>query len=184
VGEYEEGVRYFDQALKLEPDNPDFLYNIAQNYLIYNDQIAKIRKWPQDKVYREAMKASKRAAELSPASYDLAEDYAVNFFAAERFQVTPEWSDAAKAWEKARGLAIYPDRVFYTWLNEARAWKRALNKEKALECLLEARKLQPESAAVKNLLTEVQEFTAVQENPPAEKPKAPKKEASPDTKKN
>jgi tetratricopeptide (TPR) repeat protein len=162
VGSYEDGVRYLDQALKLDPDNPDFLFNIAQNYLIYNTQIGAIKKWSQEKVYHEAMKASKRAAELSPASYDLAEDYAVNFFAAERFNITPDWADAAAAWEKARELAIYPDRVFFTWLNEARAWKRGLNKEKALKCLLEARKLQPESEAVKTLTTEVESFTTVQ----------------------
>ncbi|MBI5095939.1 MAG: hypothetical protein HZB26_26330 [Candidatus Hydrogenedentes bacterium] len=164
-GEYVDGFRYFDEALKLDPDNPDFLYNVAQNYLIYRQQAAEIKKWPVEKVYHEAMKLSKRAAELSPNSYELVEDYAVNFFAAEEFDVKANWREAAGAWQKARAAAIERDQIFFTWLNEARAWKRDLNKDKALECLLEARKLQPESDVVKRLLAEVNDFTAVQEPP-------------------
>lgn len=154
-GEYSDGLRYFDEALKLEPNNPDFLFNVTQIYLINNFQVGKIKKWSQQKVYREAMKMSKRATDLLPTSYQLAEDYAVNFFAASRFGVKPDWRDAATAWEKARELAIAPDRIFYTWLNEARAWKQCPDPVRERKCLIEARKLRPSDNVVKELLAEL-----------------------------
>ncbi|MEA3366315.1 MAG: hypothetical protein U9Q79_11810, partial [Candidatus Hydrogenedentes bacterium] len=106
------------------------------------------------KVYRRAMKMSKKAAELSN-EYELIEDYAVNFFAAEHFQLEADWGDAARAWQWAREEARTDVEEFYTWLNEARVWIEDGKEAKARTCLEEALKLRPESEVAANLLSKL-----------------------------
>jgi tetratricopeptide (TPR) repeat protein len=102
------------------------------------------------------MKLSKRAAELKPTDYSLAQDYAVNFFVADQFSAQPDWDSAAAAWQKARGQARRIDEVFYTWMNEARAWMRKPDPARAETCLQEALKIYPDNDVAKSLLRRVQ----------------------------
>ena len=153
IGEVARGLRYYDEALKLDPKNPDYLFNLAQTYLTYVPDVQKCRQWDKPKVYREAMKLSKKATHIDAADYALAQDYAANFFMAENFAVPANWKEAAKAWQAARTIARNDIERFQTWLNEARSWIRAKDKAQARTCLEEALKLQPESAVVKQLLS-------------------------------
>lgn len=156
VGEYERGLKYADQALECEPDNPDFLFNMAQFYLVYGPQVGKLRQWNPRRVYEEAMRLSKRSAELAPGSYPLTKDYAQNFFVAENFQVEADWRAAAEAWQRARQCARHRDDEFFTWLNEGRVWLRARDNERAVQCLQEALKINPGSQPARNLLDTAQ----------------------------
>lgn len=154
-GQFAFGLENYDKAIKLDPDNPDFKFNLAQLYLAYTPTVAKERKWDEAKVFREGMKLSKAAAELKPSDYKLQEDYATNFYAAERYDVKLDWADAAAAWRRARASAQVGEQVFFTWLNEARAWIRKPDKKKAEACLIEALKIVPDNAVAQRLLEKV-----------------------------
>lgn len=155
-GLYEEGLRNLDTALKLERDNPDYLFNMAQIYLVHFPQIQRLRKWnDKEKVYKEAMKFSMKAAKLAPDDYEILQDLAVNYYAAENFGVKPDWKAAAKAWQTARAQARTQDERFYTWLNEARVWIRDERKDQARTCLEEALALRPQSDIAQQLLQQV-----------------------------
>ena len=156
-GQYELGLTNLDKAIKLEKDNPDYLFNLVQMYMIHTPQIEKIRGWNQKKLYREAMKHSKRAAELAPDDFELQRDYAMNFFAAERFEVKPKWRDTAKAWQMARKAAPQKEDEFMTWLNEGRVWLRDNKYKEAITCLESALEINPDSNAAKALLEEAKE---------------------------
>ena len=151
-GDYSQGLRYFERTLELEPDNPDYLFNIVQIYLTNRQPVKTRYKWNDKKLYREAMKFSKRAAELDPTDFSLIQDYAVNFFAAEAFEVKVDWKEAMSAWVRARELATYPHEVFYTWLNEARAAIKGHHYGRARTCLEEALKLRPDSRVANDLI--------------------------------
>ncbi len=155
-GDYRLGLKHLEEALRLEPKNPDYLYNIAQVYLVHWPQVQEIRDWKPKKIYRHAMKCSRKAAELAPQDYELVVDYAVNFFAGERFKVKVPWKRAAKAWAAARQQAGDEMAVFYTWLNEGRVWMEARDEKNAVRCLREALKLRPESEPAKQLLERVE----------------------------
>jgi tetratricopeptide (TPR) repeat protein len=152
MGDYRLGIQYYDQAMELEPDNPDYLFNVAQVYLVNFPQVQEIRGWSKPKIFNAAMRLSKKASELLPNDFDLAQDYAVNFFAADNFGVTPNWGQAARAWQRARALAASADVVFYTWLNEGRVWLRDGNKTKAVACLEKAIELRPNDEVAKKLI--------------------------------
>lgn len=154
TGDVSRGLDYFDRALELEPDNPDYLFNLCQIYLTHFPEVAKRQEWSLKKVYRSAMKMSKRAAELSN-EYELIQDYAVNFFAAENFQLEADWRSAARAWQWARTEVRTSDEEFYTWLNEARVWIADGNNKKARECLEAALAIRPESEVATNLMSEL-----------------------------
>lgn len=151
-GDYRLGLEHLDRAIRLDRDNPDYLFNMAQMYLIHRDPVMKFRKWKLDRLYREAMKLSQRAAELTPDDFELQQDYAVNFYAAENFGVDADWRRAARAWQAARNAARTEDQRFYTWLNEGRVWLRAGDNDRAREALLEAKSMRPASEAVATLL--------------------------------
>ncbi len=172
TGQYEQGLAALDEALELEPNNPDYLYNLAQVYLVNFPQVQTLRKWSKEKVYAQAMKLSKKAVENDPEDFDLLQDYAVNFFAAEQvFNIKPDWKKAAKAWQEARPHARNDAETFYTWLNEGRVWLRDGNKTKAAECFTRSLELKPDSTVAKQLLDQAQ---GASKEPP-QKPEAQKK---------
>ena len=152
AGEYSRGLAAYNKAIELEPDNADFLFNLAQVYLINRPQVKEEYKWDDARLYKEAMKLSKQAAELRPTDYELAQDYAVNFFAAAQLGVEADWAKAAAAWQDARARATQLDQVFYTWLNEARSWLNGSENTKAAACLQEALKIDPNNAIARQLL--------------------------------
>ena len=151
-GGYAEGLGDLDKAVLLEPDNPDYLYNIAQIYLSNWPQVMTIRKWTPDELYKAAMAASASAARYAPTDFDLVVDYARNFFMAEQIGVAPDWEGAAKAWQTARILVRNDEEKFNTWLNEARVWYKAGKGAKAVKCCDEALTIRPQSVAAKELM--------------------------------
>lgn len=154
-GEYDRGLGYFERLIKLDPNHPDYLYNLCQIYLIHPGPVARRYKWKPERVYREAMKLSKRAADLRPDDFDLLQDYAVNFRAAERFGVKADWRAAAAAWQRARARARNKDQEFYTWINEARVWIDHGDKSKARACLEQALAIRPDSGPAQELMVRV-----------------------------
>lgn len=156
VGEYEKGLQRFDEVMALDPDNPDYLFNLAQIYLIHPAHVQRHHGIDRQEVYRRAMAMSRRAAELQPGDYALAQDYAVNYFAAENFGVEPDWREAAAAWQRARETVRRSDQLFFTWLNEARAWLRAGTHQEAARCLREALAIMPDSDVAQRLLEQAE----------------------------
>lgn len=156
-GEYKTGLHHLDLALKYEKNNPDYLYNMSNLYLVHSPQIADLRKWDEARVYKEAMKLSKRAVKADPTDYDIVQDYAVNFFAAENYKLEADWKEAAAAWETARGIARNEDEQFYCWLNEGRVWLRAKQPERAIPCLEQALRMRPDSAPARQMLDAIKD---------------------------
>ncbi|MBI2423151.1 MAG: hypothetical protein HYV27_10005 [Candidatus Hydrogenedentes bacterium] len=156
IGQYKLSLSHLDKALDLDGKNPDFQYNLAQFYLVYGPQTEELRGWNKKKVYKEGMKASKRASALSPDDFELVKDYAVNYFAGENFGVEVNWKDAAKAWQEARAKARNKTDIFYAWLNEARSWIRAGKDSNAMAALNEALKIFPDSEVAQKLLGELE----------------------------
>lgn len=160
AGNYPLGFQNMDRALELEPKNPDYCFNMAQNYLIYRPQTEEHRGWDAKQVYKEAMKLSKKAAKLAPDDFEILQDYAVNFLAAENFGEEPDWKGAVKAWQAARKYAPEKVNVYFTWLNEGRAWRALNNMEEARRCFETALHHIPENidkGVTQRLLNEVRE---------------------------
>ncbi len=173
MGMYNKGLNHLERALDLAPDHPDYLYNMAQVLLAHGPQLGKIRGWKPKRVYREAMECSKKAARRAPEDYDLLQDYAVNFFAAENFDTKADWKDAAAAWAAAREQARNDVERFYTWLNEGRAWIRAEKDGEAARCIGEALRLNPESTVAKDLYESVREEASAGEVSKGKKRQSP-----------
>lgn len=157
VGDYQRGLSEYQKAVELEPDNADFKFNLAQMYLINWPQVKEILKWDDARVFKEAMKLSREAAELRPADYELQQDYAVNFFAAARFGAKVDSKTAAAAWQEARKRATELDEVFFTWLNEARVWLAVPDYERAIPCLKKALEIVPSSEVAQRLLAKAEQ---------------------------
>jgi len=164
-GQYVDGLDNLDKALLLEPENPDYLYNIAQIYLAHWAKIMSIKKWTADELFKAAMKASEASARFAPTEYDLVSDYALNFFVAEQLGVTPDWEAAASAWGAARKLARNPEEEFNTWLNEGRVWYRADKPDKTEKCCDEALKIRPGSMVAEELKNIAREPKTTRKSP-------------------
>ena len=156
-GAYEQGLRNLDQALALDNDNPDYIYNMVQTYLVHGPQVGKIRNWKEKKIYREAMRLSKRAAKVSPDDFELQKDYAFNFFLAENFGVEAKWKQAAVAWQRTRELTVKDEALFYTWINEGIVWTNDESFDNAITCLKEALRINSNSDRAKNLIEDAEQ---------------------------
>lgn len=156
-GMYSSGFKSLETALRLEPDNPNFLYNMVQVYFAHSLYLMQSREYSREKIYKDAMKMSKRAAHLLPEDFEVLRDYALNFFLGEEYGVEVNWKDAARAWQEVRKITRTQAETFNAWLNEARVYKNYGDKRKALECLNEAQSIWPESPVVKRLIQDFKE---------------------------
>lgn len=156
VGDYDNGLNHLGKALKLDPKNPDFLYNLSQMYVIHFPQIRQKYKMSEKELYREAMRLSKKAAKYAPDDYEIVKDYAMNFFAGANFGIEVDWGQGAEAWVQARALSRNAQDRFYCHLQEGRAWIRADESARALASLNEARAFEPDSVVVQNLIHETE----------------------------
>lgn len=156
TGRYPLGFQNLDKAMELDPKSPDYCFNMAQNYLIFRPQTAEYRGWSDKRVFKEAMKLSKKAIKLAPEDYELLEDYAVNFQAAENFGVKADWREAVEAWQAARKHAPSNVDLYFTWLNEGRAWRELEKRDEALRCFREALALRPGSEIPERLIAELE----------------------------
>lgn len=154
TGNYPQGLKHLQRALAIEEDNPDYLYNMAQMFLIHFDQLEKLLETPRAKLYSEAMKMSKQAADLAPEDFDILQDYAVNFYAAENFGLESDWREAALAWERTVPHARTEDERFYALLNVGRAWMRASQPQNAVKPLEDAIALNRQSDVAVELLAQ------------------------------
>ncbi len=158
-GDYRNGLEHLQRALELEDDNPDFLYNMSQMYLIHFPQVGALLDFSKDKMFKEAMRMSKDAAKFAPNDYDVLLDYATNFYAGDTYDVEIDWELAALAWQQARTQARTQIQIFFTHLNEGRTWLRADEKENAIEALEAAAAMRPDSRVVEQLLTKARQAT-------------------------
>jgi len=159
TGDIVMGLEHLQKALELDEENPDYLYNLSQMYLNYFPDIGKQLGMSKEKLYKEAMEMSKDAAEFAPDEYDFLMDYAVNFYAAENFDIEPDWEEAARAWQRARPHAPTEIELFYTFLNEGRVWLRSDKAENAVKPLEEAVALQPKSDVAAQLLRKARQHS-------------------------
>ena len=155
IGEYDRGWEHLQNALKYGESEPNILYNSAQIFIIYRNQIQERTGWSKEKIYKKAMDYSEKAAKISQDDFELLKDYALNFFAAAQFDLPIDGKKSAIAWQSARKHARTDDEVFYTWVNEGRAWLAINELKKAKECLVEAIKIRPDSAVVKDILSQI-----------------------------
>lgn len=160
-GRYELGFSEMETALKLDKNNPDFNYNMCQLMMIHNIQYEEIKGISQSRIYKKAMKHSATAVKYLPTDYDVLEDYALNFFAAERFGVEADWEDAAVAWQAAREHAHNDTQRFFTWLNEGRALLRTKHPDRGIVPLENALKIMPDSGPAQELLRRAREQVGV-----------------------
>ncbi|MGC9053019.1 MAG: tetratricopeptide repeat protein, partial [Candidatus Hydrogenedens sp.] len=85
IGEYDKGWDYLQNALKYGENESNILYNSAQIFIIYRNQIQERTGWDKEKIYKKAMEYSEKAVKISPNDFELLKDYALNFFAAVQF---------------------------------------------------------------------------------------------------
>ncbi len=157
-GRYEKAIAHLDKAIRQEPDNADYLYNLAQTYLVHWPQAMRVRGWSMDRLYSEAMALSRRAAQLRPRDLSLQRDYALNFFLAENLSSQPDWKAAAAAWANVRKVARRRDDLFNAWLNEGRVWLRARQPDRAKKCFEQALVIHPGNEVARGLVQDAEDL--------------------------
>jgi tetratricopeptide (TPR) repeat protein len=154
-GRVKEGLKHYQRAVELDSENPDILYSFAQIYLISWPDLERELNKTAPELYQDAMAMSEKAARLAPDDYELARDYALNYFAGERMNVQVDWSKAAAAWQEAVRLAPNHIARFHALLYEARARMRGGDWDAAERALHESLKIMPQSEPAQTLLERV-----------------------------
>jgi tetratricopeptide (TPR) repeat protein len=96
-----EAVNYFLAAVKLEPGEPLYHYQLGTLLYEARDEFLKSGEWTRDSIDNAMLDAFRHAAELAPDRIEFAYRYAESFYDMR----DPDWASALKAWEglEARG---------------------------------------------------------------------------------
>lgn len=155
-GDYDRSLDLYERLVAAAPGNPYYLFALTQFYLTHFPFVEERYGWSREKLAQEAMALSRRASELAPDDYELAYDYAINFFSLNDRGITPDWPEAAEASRRAVEIARSDNDKYTALMHEARAWLRAKDAEKANAALDRADEILPGRNAVANLRNHVE----------------------------
>ena len=96
-----EALNYYLSAVKLEPTEPLYHYQIGMLLYEARDDFLKSGEWSRAAIDHSMQEGFKRAAELAPERIEFGYRYAESFYD----MLEPDWPAALKAWEglEARG---------------------------------------------------------------------------------
>ncbi len=151
-GQPEKSIDEFRKAVELSPNVGEFHFNLG--LALHNFRYVAMNKygWSLAELFEEILKESRKARELEPEDLEIARDYAITFFGAESFKVTPDWQEALAAWQYCLRLAEGADMRFNVLLNLGRVALRMNRKEEASKYVREALSIRPDSLVAKRLL--------------------------------
>ena len=96
-----EAVNYFLSAIKLEPNEPLYHYQLATLLYEARDDFLKSGEWTRDSVDHAMQEAFRKAAELAPDRIEFTYRYAESF----ADMRDPDWPAALKAWQGLEATA-------------------------------------------------------------------------------
>jgi tetratricopeptide (TPR) repeat protein len=99
-----EAAPYFLAAIKLEPNEPLYHYQLGTLLTVARDDFLKSGEWTRPALDRAMHHAFQRAAELSPDRFEFAYRYAESFYDLEN----PDWVIALKVWADLEEKAPTP----------------------------------------------------------------------------
>jgi tetratricopeptide (TPR) repeat protein len=99
-----EAAPYFLAAIKLEPNEPLYHYQLGTLLTVARDDFLKNGEWTRPALDRAMHHAFQRASELSPDRFEFAYRYAESFYDLEH----PDWAVALKMWADLEEKAPTP----------------------------------------------------------------------------
>jgi tetratricopeptide (TPR) repeat protein len=96
-----EALNYFLAAVKIEPAEPLYHYQLGTLLYEARDDFLKSGEWSRAAIDHSMMEAFRTAAELAPDRIEFTYRYAESF----ADMVDPDWAAALKAWESLEGKA-------------------------------------------------------------------------------
>ncbi len=99
-----EAAPYYLAAIKLEPTEPLYHYQLGTLLTVARDDFLKSGEWSRAALDKAMHYAFQRAAELAPDRFEFAYRYAESFYDLEQ----PDWEGALKAWAALEEKAPTP----------------------------------------------------------------------------
>lgn len=99
-----EAAPYFLAAIKLEPNEPLYHYQLGTLLTVARDDFLKSGEWTRAALDKAMHHAFQRAAELAPDRFEFAYRYAESFYDL----ADPDWTAALKAWADLEEKAPTP----------------------------------------------------------------------------
>lgn len=99
-----EAAPYYLAAIKLEPSEPLYHYQLGTLLTVARDDFIKSGEWTRAALDKAMHRAFQRAAELAPDRFEFAYRYAESFYDLEN----PDWEAALKVWAEMEEKAPTP----------------------------------------------------------------------------
>jgi tetratricopeptide (TPR) repeat protein len=94
-GDFEEAFALYDAAIRLEPKEALYHYQIARLLYEYRDEFVKSGRWTRDAVLARSADEFGLAARLAPDNFAFAYRYAESYYD----RTSPDWPAALAAWQ-------------------------------------------------------------------------------------
>lgn len=108
MGRDMEAVDLYLKAIELKGDDPTFHTNLAVNYSVHRDEVARKFGWDLPRVFRECIAVYRRARELAPKDPRIARDLAGQYVLAKFFGLGDVSEEEIAAWQHYLKLDLTP----------------------------------------------------------------------------
>ena len=143
MGRDMEAVDLFRKSIELDPNNPEFYFNLAVTYATHRNDVAKKFGMDLPRVFREMLQAFGKARELAPDNVEYAREYASSFIMAKYFNLTNTADEAIAAWDHYLKLNLTPmERAFGLNMMANVYFREKGDKKHCAELLRESLKLE------------------------------------------
>jgi tetratricopeptide (TPR) repeat protein len=115
-GRAAEALKLYDKAIALEPAEPVFRFNWATTCVTLREAAHAVYGWTTDEIYRRCLEQFRKARELAPQEFELANAYAQTFYGMPR----PDWTEAYRAWKFCLGQPLTDAQRQFVCANLAR----------------------------------------------------------------
>jgi tetratricopeptide (TPR) repeat protein len=152
AGQVERGLDEYLKAIELDPNHPDYHFNLSQCLFLYRKESQEKLGLTLHGLFERVLLESRTARDLKPADFELAQDYAMVFFGGKPFGYSVDWAECRRAWEYCLDLELKPDQRLNVLLNLARVGVRQDDRAFAEARIEEALAIHPDSLSAKRLL--------------------------------
>jgi hypothetical protein len=130
-----ESILLLEEAIRLNPSESTFYYNLSQFYSINFDYLMEVDKVDKPTIFKRIILLSEMAVTNSPNSFIYRKDLAINYALGYRFDVEIDDIILLFLWENALEHALEPHEQVYVKFRLLEIYKKNDDKENILKIL-------------------------------------------------
>lgn len=108
-GRAEEAIKLYEEAIKLDPNESIYHFNLGNMYYLFRKETHSIHNWDLQKTFEHSLLHFRMARDLDPKNDEYAISYAETYYGVKFLSKGFEWRDAEDAWKYCLTMNSKPE---------------------------------------------------------------------------